>query len=47
MADTSPFVKLATAGIAGLLVYAVVALPRAVLRRFGGRVGALIPARAR
>ncbi|MBV9161029.1 MAG: hypothetical protein JO309_12945 [Pseudonocardiales bacterium] len=47
MAGTSPFVKLATAGLASLLVYAAVALPRAVLRQVGGRAGALIPARAR
>lgn len=47
IAGSSPFVQLATAGTAGLLVYAAAAVPRATLRRLGGRAGALIAARLR
>lgn len=44
MAHTSPFVQLATAGTAGLLVYVATALPLAVLRRIGNRARVLVPA---
>jgi PST family polysaccharide transporter len=43
----NPFVRLCVVGGAGLLVYVVVVSPWAELRRLGGRVGRLIPARAR
>ncbi|MFD0889598.1 lipopolysaccharide biosynthesis protein, partial [Streptosporangium algeriense] len=42
-----PFVHLAVAGGAGMLVYVLVVVPQAVLRQLGGRVTALIPARSR
>ncbi|MEV4094732.1 oligosaccharide flippase family protein [Streptosporangium saharense] len=45
--DGIPFVHLAVAGGAGLLVYVLVVVPQAVLRQLGGRVTALIPARSR
>jgi PST family polysaccharide transporter len=47
IAEMPPFIKLATAGTASLLVYSMVALPRARLRRAGSRVGALISPRVR
>ncbi|MFF3442176.1 oligosaccharide flippase family protein [Streptosporangium sp. NPDC002721] len=47
LTDGFPFVELCVAGGAGLLVYVLVVVPRAVLRQLGGRVAGLIPARPR
>jgi PST family polysaccharide transporter len=47
IAHKSPFVQLATAGTASLLIYIAVVVPRASLRRAASRAGALIPARLR
>jgi PST family polysaccharide transporter len=45
LTDTSPFIQLASAGTASLLVYVAAVLPGAVLRRTGKRAVALIPVR--
>ncbi|MFF4413268.1 oligosaccharide flippase family protein [Streptosporangium sp. NPDC001559] len=47
ISDGIPFVHLAVAGGAGLLVYVLVVVPQAVLKQLGSRVTGLIPARSR